>query len=211
MDLKQLPDDHPLKKLSPDKFVQPSKPSKFAPKLERDERCAVLALVRAGVDMYVVATAFGVDRRTVGHIANKQSIHYKDVRREYENLGPIDFTTQYVTPEVVERVEAAKVDPLSKVRDPAAAVQARTALDGRPNARAKGMAGIHVVKPDQCKHSHRIEIVYRSADEATETPEGWHYRDLDGSTPEMWFHSGEESLLTSQNCKRMAEANLTDD
>lgn len=210
VEIEALPPDHPLRSLSADKFAKKAPPSKFSPKLEFAERCAALALVRAGVDVRIVAAALDVDRRTVRHIANPSSVHYRQVRKEMENLGTIDFTVKYVTPEIVAKVEAAKIDPVIE-QDDKEVVQARTAQDGRPNPRARGMAGIHVVRPEHCRMDHRIEIAYREADDVAETVEGWHYRDLDSEMPDTWLHCGEESLLTSQNCKRMAEVNITDD
>lgn len=209
VDTSKLPPDHPLLSLSKDKFVEKAPPSKFSAKLEYAERCAALALVRAGVDRRIVAVAFNVDRRTISHIVNPQSVHYKDVRREFDKLGPTEFTVQYVTPEVVERVGNAKLDPVVFLSDD----KVPRSVPDTPNPRAKGAEGIHVLKPEQCKNSHRIEIAWRDNrsvdDEDAEW--GWHYRDLDSTMPDTWFHNGPESLLTSQNCKRMAEANLTDD
>lgn len=199
--LDQLPEDHPLRNLSADKFAKKPEQGKFAPKLEPEERCAVLALIQSGVDAGVVAVAFGIDRRTVGHIKNTASIHYKETRKELSRLGAVEFAKTYITPEVVERVAKAQ-----KPDDPP--VLTSKTVDGVPNPRSKAMAGIHVIKPEQCAHSHRIEIAYHDdLDGIT----GWMYRDLDSRYPDAWLHNGDESRLTSQNCKRMAEANITDD
>lgn len=180
---------------------------KFKPKLDFNERCSILALVMSGVDRRVVAVAFGVDRRTVGHVVNKQSVHYKDVRREYARMGHDAFVAAHLTEQAALKVAAAASDPAVFKTD--SQIREETGVSV-PSARAAKMAGIHVVKPEQCEYSHRIEVKWMDGDGGY--PKGWHFRDLDSkSTPELWLHNGDESLLTSQACLKMAEANLTDD
>lgn len=170
---------------------------KFAPKLNHDERCAVLALVKAGVRRDLVARAFGLDRRTVGHIVNPQSARYKDVRNEYKNFGHEEFVVKYLTEEVAMKVAAAE--------DPEKAPKPTT------SARSNRMQGIHHVKPPQCSYEHRVEIKYLTGAEA-EYGEGWYFRDLDSKTaPDMWFHNGEESRKTSHACYDEMLVNLMDD
>jgi len=73
---------------------------------------------------------------------------------------------------------------------------------------------MHVLKPDQCEYSHRVVIAWR--DEITDVvsgnvlPMGWWYQDLDGNDPDEWFHSGPESLISSQNALLAAETELID-
>src|SRR5262245_4445022 len=55
---------------------------RFAAKLTFDQRCQVLALHRLGVTREDLAMMFGINRRTVTHIYNPQSEHYKSVREK---------------------------------------------------------------------------------------------------------------------------------
>lgn len=171
--------------------------SKFAPQLTFDQRCAALALVHSNVVRSVVAAAFGVDRRTISHIATEGSRHYKDVRAELKRIGLDAFVEKYVREEHVQAVTRAT----AKVRGE------QETLDG-VSPRANKFAGMHTVKPDQCSYSHRIEIAY-----STELPDGagWYYRDLESSTPEMWLHNGEDSRRTSNACYQEALANMLDE
>lgn len=166
----------------------------FAPKLSNEERCAVLALHMLGVRPAALALAFSLNRRTVTHIANSTSKHYRPTRAERKKLGDEAFIAKYATEEMRKRV--ADVANRPELRD------------AKPMASERRKAGIHVVKPDQCSYSHRLEIKYR----ADADPCGWYYRDMDSkSSPDEWFHNGESSLASSQNCLALAEANLTDD
>src|SRR5262252_4002411 len=72
---------------------------KFAAKLDFPQRCEILALYRRGVGRNILADAFGVDRRTVTHIHNPVSPHYKNVRAEYDRLGKEACEQAYVTEE----------------------------------------------------------------------------------------------------------------
>ena len=84
--------------------------TKFAPKLDEVKRRAIYALDKSNVHRNVIAAAFGVDRRTVSHICNEHSVHYKSVRIDYKRMGHDDFVKQYLTPEVVTLVSRVKVD-----------------------------------------------------------------------------------------------------
>lgn len=185
--------------LPPEAF-RAAKDGKFKPKLSSEERCAVLALVRKGVKRDLVAGAFGIDRRTVAHVANDTSPHYKETRNELKRMGEEEFIATYLTEAVVKRVreyyEANKAAPDAPTHDIA-------------SGRAKKYAGLHTVKPEQCDYSHRIEIKYFK-DDPQLSVDGWYYRDLDGDFPDQWLHNGEESLTTSQSCYEMAQANLMD-
>jgi hypothetical protein len=69
-----------------------------------------------------------------------------------------------------------------------------------------------VLKPEQCEYSHRVVIKWFDQEE-TETEQmrhGWYYQDLDGNDPELWFHSGPESLLSSSNALKGAETEILD-
>lgn len=168
--------------------------SEFKPKLSNEERCAVLALHILGVRTEPIALAFNINRRTVTSVVNSSSVHYKDTRKERQRLGDKAFVEKYATEEMRQRVLSVSKRPELR--------------DKTPDARERRKSGIHVVHPEQCAYSHRLEIVYK----ADADPCGWYYRDLDSkSSPNEWFHNGPDSLASSQNCLALAEANLTDD
>lgn len=186
----------PLSLIPKEAFVA-SRTGKFESKLTFEQRCTILALVVSKVARPVVAVAFGVDRRTVTHICNESSPHYKNVRGEMKKLGHAEFVKQHISEadanavmEAVTRVQADQPDP-----------------HAGPSARRSSHAGIQTVKPEQCDYSHRLEIKFWP-----EPSGGWKYRDLDSKTdPDAWLHNGEESLLSSKACFEAAQANLTDD
>lgn len=175
-------------------FVSDS--GKFKPKLTHEQRCQILALVRSGIKRELVGAAFEVDRRTVSHICNPQSPHYRDVRKHYIELGPEEFNKRYLTEEAVLRVRDRKIVVAPKA-------------DTSP--RADRMAGQHTIpaRAGLREYSHRVEIAYLKDGAAGP---GWYYRDLDSKTDaEGWYHSGEASLKTSSACFEAIEENLMDD
>jgi hypothetical protein len=166
----------------------------FKAKLNEEERCSILALHMAGVRTDVLALAYDLNRRTVTSIVNETSRHYKPARAMRKKLGDPAFIEKYATEEARKRVLSVSTRP--EVRD------------SKPDARERRKAGINVVKPEQCAYSHRLDVQFKGDMD----PPGWYYRDMDSkSTPDTWFHNGEASLASSQNCLAMAEANLTDD
>lgn len=184
----------PISLIPADSFVKHER-GKFSPKLDAKQRCEVLALCRSGVRRDVVARAYGIDRRTVGHVVNPQSPRYRDTRAEYKKLGHEEFIEQYLTEEV-----ALKIANLPKEEE---LVKDKSA----PSHRASRLAGIHKVQPAQCAYEHRIEIKWVDG----ESGKGWYYRDLDSKTdPESWFHNGDESRMTSHACYDAAVENLFD-
>lgn len=189
----------PLSLIPQENFVK-HQTGKFAPKLNDEERCAILALVKSGVRRERIAAAYGLDRRTVGHIANPQSPRYKEIRNKYKAMGHDDFVKEFLTEEVALKIAALPEDE----KHPAPKT-------GAPSARANRLAGIHKVKPEQCEYEHRIEIKYFIAGDHHPL-EGWYYRDLDSKTnPEQWFHNGPESMKSSHACYDAAVENLLDD
>lgn len=168
--------------------------TKFAPKLDEAKRRAIYALDKSNVHRNVIAAAFGVDRRTVSHICNEHSVHYKSVRLDYKRMGHSDFVAKYLTPEVVSLVSKVNIAAPTKEDDTG------------PKPKAVKKKGMHTVHPEQCAYSHRIEITYQHSLD----PVGWYYRDLDGEDPDEWLHNGSDSLMTSQAALTFAEANLVD-
>lgn len=200
--------------LIPKEAMTNGQTGKFAAKLTFEERCAALACVVYGVSRPIVAAAFSINRRTVTHIVNEHSAHYKDTRKKLKELGKDEFIKEYLTESVAVKIkEAAQV---GVVQHHSSDVTPGTV----PSPRASRCAGINVVQPEQCTYSHRIEIAYFTEDAAFDESNpgdraiatGWHYRDLDDKTAwNLWLHSGPDSLMTSQACLKAAEANLTDD
>ena len=194
----ELPRNHPLANIPPAALA--SGDGKFQAKLDFKLRCNAFAAVLAGIKKDIVASAFGIDRRTISHMVNPQSKHYKRLREEVNKMGPQAFKLQYFDEETLERIRHAKIPeptPKGEPRDP-----------NVPNARAKSKAGIQTVKPEQCSYNHRLEIAFRP--EYMDLPAGWQYRDLDGPEPEQWCNNGPASLLTSQACLAEAERNIYD-
>jgi hypothetical protein len=183
---------------------QTKRTDEFAPKLGFEERCAILALLRAGVRRPILAAAFGIDKRTIGHIGNNASQHYRNVRQEYEKLGAVDFKEKYLTEAILAKLKAAADE--FKPPEPRLNPKINPA---QASPRARGKSGIQTVKPDQCRFSHRLDIQWKEPPDTPTT--GWHFRDLDSDSPDAWYHNGVESLKTSQACFAEAVANLTDD
>ena len=187
-------DDHLIHTLAPELIKKQA--SNYGAKLTMDERCAILGLAKHGVKREVLAVAFSLDKRTIGHISNEASRHYKDVRTLYRQLGHAAFIEKYVTPEIVDRVSRVRVEQV---------VPAQVHME--PSKRQSQKRGIQVVKPEQCAYSHRLEIQW--LDDGS-LGAGWYFRDMDCSEPEEWQHSGQASLLSSNAALVMAMENLVD-
>ena len=167
---------------------------KFVPKLTFAERCEVLAFYRKGVSRIMLATAFGVDRRTVTHIYTKTSPHYKNVREEEERLGRERFVQTYITESGAQKIAAVQ-SQIKEERDPLLSVKA-----------ANKHRGLNLVKTDFTEHEHRIIIEWWDG----VLGEGWYFKDLDGFHPDEMLHNGPESIRTSQECLRAVKENLVD-
>lgn len=195
------PKNHPLNQIPPEAMADSD--GKFQAKLDFGLRCNAFAAVLAGIKKDVVASAFGVDRRTISHMVNPYSKHYKRVREEVDKMGPAAFKLKFFDEKTLERIRSAKLPTATpkEERDPNA-----------PNARAKSKAGIQTVKPEQCSYNHRLEIVFRAAVflDGPVSAAGWWYRDLDGPDAEEWCRGDDASLLTSQACLAYAERNIYD-
>lgn len=181
----------------PNTLLRGHRDGKFKPKLTEVERYQALACVIKGIKYDAVAATFGVDRRTVNHMANRYSKHYKDVRRKLEELGEQEFLDTYFDEKVLDRLKTATM--LAKP-------EPEPTAERRPNARASGKKGIHIVHPEQCRYNHRLEIGYR----ADADPVGWWYRDLDGPDPDTWLNCGPDTMFTSQQCFAAAQLEIID-
>ena len=176
---------------------------KFAPKLDDEQRCSVLALVKAGVKREVVATAFGVDRRTVGHICNPSGLRYRNIREKYKAMGHEEFVKTYITEQVAKRVADASDSETETVE-----VKTKS-----PSGRASRMAGEHKVQPEQCNYEHKILIKYFKDPSITGSI-GWHYADITDAKEGdelVFLHNGDDSLMTSHACYNAVLENLMDD
>lgn len=177
------------------------KNSNFSAKLDEQERVAIIAMYRQGIRREILAAAFGVDKRTIGHITNPQSIHYKKARTRFEVLGLERVKTEVITDEMKQKVVDATIS-LRTIKTK----KVRETLEVSP--RSSNYAGFHTVRPDQCAYTHRIEIQYR--DTPDEQP-GWYVRDLESLNPELWFHNGATSLKSSKACYDAALLNMVDE
>src|SRR4051812_40118656 len=147
-----------------------SEASRFAPKLSFQRRCEILALYKRGIPRETLARLYGVDRRTVTHIYNPLSPHYKNVRDHYVGLGEEQFFNTYLTEEVMNR---ALIFHNENTEAPA------------NSKHAKQKAGLHYIRGHNCEHNHRVKIEWRNSDAIIETA-GWYYCDLDGDFPDKW-------------------------
>lgn len=169
---------------------------KFSAKLSFEQRCEILALHRKGCTRELLSRAYSVDRRTITHIYNPASPHYKNVREEEANLGRDRFIAKYITSSVWEHA-------LSLVKD-----EVHAAVNN-PNARGK--AGVHNMQNDYCDRAHRVIIGWVNAnpDENVQVS-GWYYKDLDSEWPNDWFNCGPDSLRTSQAAFTAAQQDISD-
>ena len=169
--------------------------NKFSPKLTFARRCEILALHRSGLPRETIATMYDVDRRTVTHIHNPNSPHYKNVRQEEINLGPQRFLDTYLQGGALNtalafRQEKEKQGPIN-------------------NKFAKTKEGLHVVRGKECEYEHRVVISWREQDGDIEVA-GWYYRDLDGDYPDKWFCANTDACRTSQSCYSSMLGDITD-
>ena len=168
--------------------------TKFAPKLSFAQRCEVLALFRCRCSRELLAKLYNVDRRTITHIYNPKSPHYKNVREEELRLGRDNFVRQYATADVT-----------------AAAYNLATATKSEGNNRnANKKRGIHDMKNDMCTKPHRVMIQWVTPEDSSVAVAGWYYKDLDSEWPDDWFHGDQDSMRTSQSCYAHAMKDVSD-
>lgn len=169
---------------------------KYAHKLDFDQRCEILALYRTGVPRAALAEAYALDRRTVTHIYNPRSSHYRGIREEEKNLGSEAFQRQYITENGLNKLKQvmASIVPTS---------------DFYPIRNATKFKGVHIIETDQTTKPHRVIIAYREK-EIDNVGAGWYYQDRDGQVPEQWLHNGDESRVTSKACLEALKLELFD-
>lgn len=164
----------------------------FEPKLNFDERCAVLALHRQNVSIVMLAAAFGINRRTVNRIVADGSTRYREVRDQEKRMGTEEFCQHYITEEITQRVAAAADKPETKQSSDQYDQTPKAERSGIPSQRANSLAGINMWQVPGAEYAHRIEVKWLEANTAEddngpfEHPAGWFSRDLDGPNPERW-------------------------
>ena len=166
---------------------------KYVAKLDHEKRCQVLALYRQGITREALGAMFGIDSRTVGHIYNPSSKHYKTVREEEKMLGRERFVDKYMNKELLARAMSYR--------------QVAEKSAEKNNRNAKGKAGVHVIRPSQCKIEHTIIIAWR---EDQKPGPGWYYMDMNGDCPDVWLRGKPESMRTSADCYRDMLRDITD-
>lgn len=181
---------------------------RFASKLTFNERCSVLAAFLYGVNRRVLSLAFGINRRTVTHIYNPNSPHYKATRQELERLGKDRFIERYLTEDVVKKIAEVKASRKMQVLIDLSDSEISQVDQGvlTPTKRRSSKAGFNNVKPEWCSYSHRVHIAWVVG----HFGEGWYYQDLDGPFPDQWMHSGKESIVSSTAALKGAEENVVD-
>lgn len=203
-----LPPDHPLNKMDPANFKGDQ--HQFSPKLDFAERCAIYAFRMVGVAVPQLATAFGVDRRTIARITSSVSnAKYRSVKRELERLGEVEFKRTYMTEIYTARVAAAQDAPKNKISTRRLLNEPHSSI---PSPRANKKAGLNVISTENTKHSHRIFIEYKNDGEAFDSaPAGWYYRDEDSEEPNSWFRTNDPAgWLTSYSCYKCLLEELVD-
>lgn len=174
---------------------------KYSHKLDFDQRCEILALYRSGVGRAILSEAYKIDRRTVTHIYNPNSKHYRAVREEENKLGKDLFLQKYITENALMKLRNVK---------PVAQIPLEPRREGPLMKKsANKYAGVHHVKTDATDFEHRIIIQWREA-ELDNAGAGWYFKDADGADPERWLHNGDESRTSSVACLSAVRENLVD-
>lgn len=117
--------------------------SKYKPKMTFTERCEALAAYKQGIEKPIIAACYGINISTLGFIIQPHSKTYRNVRREYEELGHERFLARYLTPAVFERLERASHDWKASIpaKDYDEVKQRLVVTDQEPDKRAKRYEG----------------------------------------------------------------------
>jgi len=190
---------HPSERVPAHLIARPD--GKFKAKLTQEDRYRAMAAVLTGIRKDVVAAAFGIDRRTISHMTNEYSKHYKSTREKVKQLGQGEFIRQFFDEDTLKKIQTVDLGTVQPSGPSSPGPNA-------PNPRASSKKGINVVKPEQCRHNHRIMIAFRPA--IGDSAAGWWYQDLDGPNPTEWCRGDDSSLMTSQHCLAAAEAEIYD-
>lgn len=188
-----------------DAMLRDNKPydGKFSSKLTERERCAILAVSLYGITRPVVAAAFGIDRRTVTHITNPNSLHYREVRAEHKRLGHQDFLKEYLTPDVMKRVNDAFRNPdvnksgMEIRADHAAKKAVQVRLEG-PNEHSNKWEGRNSLKLQQ--HNNDTYVVWIRWVPDHPSGEGWWVYEKEDDTAAVLgpFNTSEQAKRTTE-------------
>jgi len=121
--------------------------NKYAPKLTFADRCAILGLVKMGLDRRVVAAAYGINRSTLTHICSSSSPHYRTIRNEFFELGDDRFLAKYIDHNVIARYKRHinAQEPTYSDNELKEAKKAGKAPNQGANKRANKLMGQHRV------------------------------------------------------------------
>ena len=122
----------------------------MAPKLSFFDRCVVYGLWVRGMSKRVLAAAFGVNRSTIAYITNPSSAHYRNVRREFRDLGDDRFHSTYTDSNEAKArwYEKLRTAALSSAEDTKDEDQASVVVDNVmrvANKSAKSHEGGHAI------------------------------------------------------------------
>ena len=195
-----------IKSLDPSSLREDA--GRFSAKLNFAERCSILAAYMSGVNRRLLSVAFGINRRTITHIYNAHSPHYKEVRAEAERLGREEFIRTYLTEDVAMKLKESERDKKAQIlmglNDKEESKLAHHLA--KPSPRKNRDEGYHVLHPEHCQYSHRVHIMWADG----YFGEGWYFKDLDGAFPTEWMHSGEDSILSSTTALSGAKIEVQD-
>lgn len=182
-----LPAAHPLN-TAPASIFKGANSREFAPKLTKELRCEILALGHRGVQVAILAEAFGVHRRTIAAILNEDGTRYKEVRALRATMGPTTFDVKYTTEEGVARCVAAKANPTA-----AKSGRKYEAEKAGATSLAKRHAGRHIIKasPEGYDKDHLIDVVFVKEAVVEDYNNGdpfaaWGYHVVDGDNPDFF-------------------------
>lgn len=166
--------------------------SRFEAKLTSVQRCEILALRMSKMSVGAVAVTFGVNRRTVTHIANEESNKYQSVRKLRDQMGHEAFVTKYVTEDLIDRVKAAALTREAQ-ESYTEYDQEQPTRSGVANKRATKSSGVTMHRGPNHAFTHRIEIGWVENTEGF--PDGWYFKllDVDGPEATEWSGTGNEA------------------
>lgn len=186
--------DHPINKIDP-RLLAKQDPAYFGAKLDFKTRCAILALHMQGIPRTVLAAAYNVDRRTVGHIVNHTSPHYRMVRKEVERLGEVEFLKVYTRDTDIALVNQHRHDQevtQTQAKYDEERPTKRAEKVERPNRRASRCQGIHVIHTFD--GDQRFDLDWHDFEDP-EIGACWAYRNLDGDGE--WYRFEGKGAYTS--------------
>lgn len=160
--------------------------TKFAPKLSFAERCEVMAFYLSGYKVPALAAAFGLHRRTVSSIVNRNARYYQDVTEEFDKRGRDDFVRTYLTEAGAMKLASVANSPEVKMNEPAYRGLKSTG-DG-PDKRKKSQEGTHT-RDDGVRYEIAWKNEGEEDSEGAILVSGWFFRFL---SDDFWTGQGNE-------------------